>query len=100
MRPTQTLGPDQLNPVVQREGAQLQRCWESALKHGKAPAGPAVLTVQLTVGRDGTVDNVLFDAADFGGLHPCLERTLRRLRFPRSAGTTEFAVPLELDPGG
>jgi predicted Zn finger-like uncharacterized protein len=84
----QTVG--RYKPSVQRG------CWQPALST-KAPGAPssARVSVSLTVDGAGRVTSVSTggDPRGYPGLARCIETRVRGWRFPRSSGTTTFAVP-------
>lgn len=95
-----SLTPEQLNRVVQRDRAALQRCFNAALRaSGVKPAGESKVDVHVTANADGSVGSVLLDGNGVGDMNRCIERLVWRWHFPRAAGSTVFVLPLLVEPG-
>lgn len=63
----------------------LRRCYERAIRGVGDP--PSVrIDVDITVAGDGRVSSTSARGDDFGGLSSCIERSVRRFRFPPSSG--------------
>ncbi|GAB5549324.1 MAG: hypothetical protein SangKO_090840 [Sandaracinaceae bacterium] len=91
-RSTSTLNADQIRSVVNRERAGVTRCYETAARQsGRAPA--VRVDVDVTVGGSGTVTQARARGQAFGNLHECIERSVRRWRFPSSGGQTQTSIP-------
>ena len=58
------------------------------------------MDIEVRVGASGTVTRVSASGNDFNGLKACLERTVRRWRFPASSGGGETRFPVVFSPSG
>jgi eukaryotic-like serine/threonine-protein kinase len=97
---TQSLAPAQLAPVVRRDAVRLQHCYEDAVRAGgDASRRVRSLAMRVSINRDGTVSHLDLGPNDFGGMQACIEGLAFRWRFPRAPASTDFVVPLQLDPG-
>src|SRR5690606_1622891 len=86
------LSADQVRAVVNRERAAVTRCYETeARRLGQAPR--MRLDVEVTIGASGTVTSAIARGQGFGNLTECIERSVRRWRFPASGGTTRTSIP-------
>ncbi|HEY8428191.1 MAG TPA: AgmX/PglI C-terminal domain-containing protein, partial [Sandaracinaceae bacterium] len=86
------LSADQVRAVVNRERAAVTRCYETeARRLGQAPR--MRLDVEVTIGASGTVTSAIARGQSFGSLTECVERSVRRWRFPASGGTTRTSIP-------
>ncbi len=86
------LTADQIRSVVNRERPAVTRCYETTARaFGQAPS--LRLDVDLTIGGGGAVTNTNVRGQSFGNLNECIERTVRRWRFPPSGGVTQTSVP-------
>lgn len=95
-----TLKAPQLMAVVQSNKSALTRCYESALRAaGGQQDGTIKVTVNVVVGESGMVKSVTTDGAGLGDMNSCLQKSVRRWRFPASGGESEFAFPLVFQPG-
>jgi len=95
-RPTggqEELSADQLRAVIVRERPAVNRCWETELRR-IGQAAEVRLDVDLTIGGSGTVTNVQTRGQTIGGLSECIERSVRRWRFPAVSGQTRTSFPL------
>lgn len=82
----------QVRSVVNRERAMVQRCYETATRAaGQAPS--LRIDVDIVVGGSGTVTSATARGPGFGSLNDCIERTVRRWRFPAAGGTSRLSVP-------
>jgi len=87
-----TLNADQIRTVVNRERSAVTRCYETAARQsGRAPS--VRVDVDVTVGGSGTVTRARARGQAFGNLHECIERSVRRWRFPASGGQTQTSIP-------
>lgn len=83
---------DQIRSVVTRNRSGVQRCYETEAR--RAGGAPTVrINAQVTIGASGTVQRVNAQGGSFGNLGTCIERVVRRWRFPRSSGTTSTSIP-------
>lgn len=82
-----------VQPVVTNNRRSLQLCYERAAS-GEANPPRTRMDVSVTISRSGTVTAVSAAGSDFGGLGACIERAVRRWRFPVSSegGSTRFPV--------
>lgn len=87
------LSADQLRAVIVRERPAVNRCWETELRR-IGQAAEVRLDVDLTIGGSGTVTNVQTRGQTIGGLSECIERSVRRWRFPPVSGQTRTSFPL------
>lgn len=87
------LSADQLRAVIVRERPAVNRCWETELRR-IGQAAEVRLDVDLTIGGSGTVTNVQTRGQTVGGLSECIERSVRRWRFPAVSGQTRTSFPL------
>ncbi|MCB9597111.1 MAG: zinc-ribbon domain-containing protein [Sandaracinaceae bacterium] len=86
------LTSEQVRAVVSRERAGVQRCYETfARQSGQAPS--LRLDVDVTVGASGTVTRAVTRGATFGDVNDCVERTVRRWRFPRTGSVSQISIP-------
>lgn len=86
------LTSEQIRSVVNRERSMVQRCYETATRAaGQSPA--LRIDVDLTIGGSGTVTSATARGPGFGNLSECIERTVRRWRFPASGGTSRLSIP-------
>ena len=77
----------------------LQRCYETAIR-GAADPPRLRIEISVSVGASGTVTRVSAVGEDFNGLRACLERTVRRWRFPASSSGGETKFPFVFSPAG
>lgn len=87
------LTSDQIAHVVTRERTGLQRCWETAIR-GLRETPTVRIDVDLTIGSSGTVTNAAARGPAVGTLSDCIERSVRRWRFPASSGTSRTSFPV------
>jgi hypothetical protein len=92
-RSQQELTADQIRAVITRERPAVNRCWESELRR-IGQAATVRLDVDLTIGGSGTVTSVATRGQSVGTLSDCIERNVRRWRFPPTSGTTQTSFPL------
>lgn len=88
-----SLEPDQIATVVRREQRGLQGCWEVAIR-GMSNVPTVRMDIDITIGTSGTVTRATARGAGLGNLSTCLERNVRRWRFPASGGTTPASFPV------
>ncbi|HJL14915.1 MAG TPA: GYF domain-containing protein [Sandaracinaceae bacterium LLY-WYZ-13_1] len=97
----QSLGGEQIRSVVSREQRAVQQCWQTALRQvGAAPDHDTRIEVAVTIGASGTVTSARARGRGIGNLTECIERTVRRWRFPRSSGTTRTSIPFVFQGSG
>jgi predicted Zn finger-like uncharacterized protein len=87
------LTADQIRGVITRERPALNRCWESELRR-LGQAATVRLDVDLSIGGSGTVTSVTTRGQSVGTLAECIERNVRRWRFPPVSGSTQTSFPL------
>lgn len=87
------LTADQIRAVITRERPALNRCWESELRR-LGQATTVRLDVDLSIGGSGTVTSVTTRGQSVGTLSECIERNVRRWRFPPVSGSTQTSFPL------
>jgi predicted Zn finger-like uncharacterized protein len=87
------LTADQIRAVITRERPALNRCWESELRR-IGQAATVRLDVDLAIGGSGTVTSVTTRGQSVGTLSDCIERNVRRWRFPPVSGSTQTSFPL------
>jgi hypothetical protein len=92
-RGQQELTADQIRAVITRERPAVNRCWESELRR-LGQAATVRLDVDLTIGGSGTVTSVTTRGQSVGTLADCIERNVRRWRFPPVSGSTQTSFPL------
>lgn len=86
------LSSEQIRTVVNRERATVQRCYETATRAaGEAPG--LRMDVDVVVGGSGTVTSATARGPGFGTLAQCIERTVRRWRFPATGATSRASIP-------
>ncbi len=85
--------------VVSKNRPSLQRCYDVAIR-GQSDPPSARIDVRISVGASGTVTRVNARGKDFGGLGRCLERAVRRWRFPASSEGGETQFPVVFSPMG
>ncbi|MCZ7680069.1 MAG: AgmX/PglI C-terminal domain-containing protein [Sandaracinaceae bacterium] len=91
-RGTGELSADQIRTVVNRERAAVQRCYETAARMtGQAPS--MRVDVDVTIGASGTVTSATARGQALGNISECIERSVRRWRFPASGGSTRTSIP-------
>jgi predicted Zn finger-like uncharacterized protein len=95
----QGLDARQLTAVVSKNRPELQRCYELAVR-GMADAPTVRMDVDLTVGMSGTVTRVRARGSAVGTLQECMERSVRRWRFPTSGNETQTTFPVVFSAGG
>jgi outer membrane biosynthesis protein TonB len=83
----------QLRAVITRERPAVNRCWEAELRR-LGQAATVRLDVDLTIGGSGTVMSATTRGQSVGTLSECIERNVRRWRFPPTSGTTQTSFPL------
>jgi predicted Zn finger-like uncharacterized protein len=94
----ESLSAKQLSPVISENRSDLQRCYENAIRGMSSP--PKVrMDVQITVGRSGTVTRVNVTGSDVGDLRRCIERGVKRWRFPQAGKVTRTSFPVVFQPG-
>ena len=98
LRETETAGTgeltaEQISHVVTRERAGLTRCWETAIR-GMRETPTVRMDVDLTIGSSGTVSSTTARGPTVGTLSDCIERSVRRWRFPASGGTSRTSFPV------
>ena len=77
----------------------LRRCYETAIR-GASDAPSVRMDVSVRVGASGTVTRVSATGRDYNGLRACIERTVRRWRFPASSNGGETRFPVVFSPTG
>ncbi len=83
---------DQLRTVVSRQRSSVTRCYETAIRAaGQAPS--MRIDVDVTVGGSGSVTSAHARGRAFGNLADCIERSVRRWRFPATGATTHASLP-------
>jgi len=87
------LTSEQISHVVTRERAGLQRCWETAIR-GMRETPTVRMDIDLTIGSSGTVTAANARGPTVGTLTDCIERSVRRWRFPTSSGTSRTSFPI------
>ncbi len=87
------LTSEQISHVVTRERAGLQRCWETAIR-GMRETPTVRMDIDLTIGSSGTVTAASARGPSVGTLTDCIERSVRRWRFPSSSGTSRTSFPI------
>lgn len=87
------LTSEQISHVVTRERAGLQRCWETAIR-GMRETPTVRMDIDLTIGSSGTVTAANARGPSVGTLTDCIERSVRRWRFPTSSGTSRTSFPI------
>lgn len=92
-RGQQELTADQIRAVITRERPAVNRCWETELRR-LGQAATVRLDVDLTIGGSGTVTSVSTRGQSVGTLSDCIERNVRRWRFPAVSGSTQTSFPL------
>ncbi len=86
------LSAEQLRTVVNRERSAVQRCYETAVRAaGQAPS--MRVDVDVTIAGSGTVTSATARGRAFGTLSECIERSVRRWRFPATGATTHASLP-------
>jgi hypothetical protein len=103
--PDDTVGPRRasldesaIRTVVNRNRRQLQSCYELAIR-GRSDPPTIRINVTVVIGASGTVTRATAAGNDLGGLVACIERNVRRWRFPASNETTETGFPVVFQPG-
>ncbi len=87
------LNAQQLSQVVNRNKPGLQRCYETSIRGMGAP--PSVrLDIDITVGMSGIVTQVNARGNDVAGLKTCIQRSVKRWRFPSSGNLTQTSFPI------
>jgi hypothetical protein len=94
------LDENAIRTVVNRNRRQLQSCYELAIR-GRSDPPTVRINVTVAIGASGTVTRVgaAAGANDIGGLSGCIERNVRRWRFPASNEATETGFPVVFQPG-
>ncbi|UJR79122.1 GYF domain-containing protein [Sandaracinus amylolyticus] len=87
------LEPAQVRAVVSREQRGLQSCWELAIR-GMRDVPTTRMDVDITIGGSGTVTQATARGVGVGNLSDCIERNVRRWRFPSSGGSTQMSFPV------
>ena len=89
-----------LDKVMARNRARLKYCYERELQ--KNPKLSGAITVKLTINKDGTVKAVSFVrntlSKEGDKLSSCVQRQLKRLKFPAASGITIMRYPLKFSP--
>lgn len=85
--------------MVSKNRPELQRCYEVAVR-GMADAPTVRMDVDVTVGVSGTVTRVRARGSGVGDLRECIERSVRRWRFPSSGSETQTSFPVVFSAGG
>jgi hypothetical protein len=92
------LTTEQLSRVVLRGRVKLQRCYEVALRGAASPN--AVRTqIEITVAAAGGVVNVETRGQALPGMGRCIERAVRKWRFPAATQSTHTEFPVVFEPG-
>jgi predicted Zn finger-like uncharacterized protein len=89
----------QLTSVVSKNRPELQRCYEVAVR-GLGDAPTVRMDVDVSVGMSGTVTRVRARGSGVGNLRECIERSVRRWRFPSSGNETNTSFPVVFSAGG
>lgn len=87
------LNADQIRTVVAREQRGLQACWEVAIR-GLRTVPTTRMDVDVTIGQSGSVTQATARGVGVGNLSECLERNVRRWRFPASGDTSRTSFPV------
>jgi predicted Zn finger-like uncharacterized protein len=88
----------QLTTVVSKNRPELQRCYETAVR-GMGDPPTVRMDVDVTVGMSGTVTRVRARGSGVGNLKDCIERSVRRWRFPASGNETQTSFPVVFSGG-
>lgn len=89
----------QLTDVISRQRRSLQSCYEAELRRaGAGNAQQIRIDMAITVGASGTVTAAQARGPSMGDLSSCLERQVRRWRFPPGADTDQLNFPLVFAP--
>jgi len=95
-----SLSPEQLSQVVKANRAELQRCYERALRAtGGHDTRPIKITVTVVVSPRGRASHVSTQGEGVGELTDCIDRAVGRFQFPASTDGAQFAFPLLFAPG-
>lgn len=92
------LSGEQINAVRRREQSSLQRCYEAALRSSGGNTQTVRLNVSLSIGSSGTVTSARVVGNGIGDLNTCLERSIKRWRFPASSGPTDTTFTSVFQP--
>jgi hypothetical protein len=92
------LSAEQLSRVVLRGRIKLQRCYELALR-GSASEQTVRTEIALTVSAGGSVVNVETSGQALPGMARCIERAVRKWRFPGATESTHTRFPVAFQPG-
>jgi predicted Zn finger-like uncharacterized protein len=87
------LTSEQIRTVVTREQRTLQSCWELAIR-GLRDVPTVRMDVDVTIGASGTVTSAHARGMGIGNLAECLERNVRRWRFPPSGDSSQASFPV------
>jgi predicted Zn finger-like uncharacterized protein len=93
LRTGEGLEADQIRNVVSREQRGLQSCWEVAIR-GMRSVPTVRMDVDITIGASGTVTQSTARGVGVGNLSECIERNVRRWRFPVSGDTSRTSFPV------
>lgn len=89
-----------LSRVVRAPANQqsVQRCYNTAIRGANNPPDARV-DVTVNIGASGTVTSVSTSGTRLGSLTSCIERAVRRWRFPPSSGGARTRFPLVFSAG-
>ena len=88
------LSPHAIDSVVLARFREIESCMDRA-----TPSGPNVVTVELTIGPNGSVRKIDFPHGELGDdLAQCVGDRIRRFEFPAAADSTTVRLSLRLEP--
>jgi predicted Zn finger-like uncharacterized protein len=87
------LEPAQIRSVVLREQRGLQNCYEVAIR-GLREVPTVRMDVDVSIGASGSVTSATARGVGVGNLSECIERSVRRWRFPAASGSSRTTFPL------
>ncbi|MBI5533000.1 MAG: hypothetical protein HY898_09810 [Deltaproteobacteria bacterium] len=95
------LGAQHTKPIVDANRPLLNKsCWANAVKEN--PNGPAKtkLVIELEIQPDGKVTKTtMVGGKEYQGFSACVEKQVKRWRFPRAKAVSSAMFPLEFSHG-
>ena len=96
---SEPLGAATLSRVVKSRMKRIRQCYESELKRDPGLAGTIEIEITVHEGRAAS-SVIVLDTVGSKNVNACIQRKIRRIRFPPSSAPTTFVLPLLFASGG
>ena len=81
--------------VKRKQGGKFRFCYEKVLK--KEPTLKGDMTIKFSISK-GRVENITFPSVPSEPLKKCIQRRLRKFRFPSTSKETSVRYPISFEP--